>query len=34
MRLDIWEFDEDPLRFYERSGYRTLRREMIRRFEQ
>lgn len=34
MRLDIWEFDEGPLRFYEKSGYGTLRREMIRRFEQ
>jgi GNAT superfamily N-acetyltransferase len=33
MRLDIWEFDDGPLRFYEKRGYWTLRREMIRRFE-
>jgi GNAT superfamily N-acetyltransferase len=31
MRLDIWEFPEGPLRFYERTGYRTLRRKLIRR---
>jgi ribosomal-protein-alanine N-acetyltransferase len=30
MRLDIWEFGEGPLHFYERLGYRTLRRNMVR----
>ncbi len=30
MRLDIWEFGEGPLDFYERLGYRTLRRNMVR----
>jgi GNAT superfamily N-acetyltransferase len=30
MRLDIWEFREGPLGFYESTGYRTLRRSMIR----
>ena len=30
VRLDIWEFGEGPLGFYEESGYRTLRREMVR----
>lgn len=32
MRLDIWEFGEGPLHFYERLGYRTLRRNMVRKF--
>jgi GNAT superfamily N-acetyltransferase len=31
MRLDIWEFPEGPLLFYERCGYRTLRRTLVRR---
>jgi GNAT superfamily N-acetyltransferase len=30
MRLDIWEFAQGPLQFYEKSGYRTLRRSMVR----
>jgi ribosomal-protein-alanine N-acetyltransferase len=30
MRLDIWEFKEGPLRFYEKLGYRTLRRNLVR----
>ncbi len=30
MRLDTWEFDKGPFRFYERQGYRTLRRTMVR----
>ena len=30
MRLDIWEFPEGPLEFYEKTGYRTLRRSMVR----
>jgi ribosomal-protein-alanine N-acetyltransferase len=30
MRLDIWEFREGPLRFYEKLGYRTLRRNLVR----
>lgn len=30
MRLDTWEFPEGPLEFYEKSGYRTLRRSMVR----
>jgi len=29
MQLDIWEFDEGPLHFYERLGYRTLKRHMV-----
>jgi len=33
LRLDMWEFSEGPLGFYEREGYRTLRRTMVRRFE-
>jgi GNAT superfamily N-acetyltransferase len=32
MRLDTWEFPGDPVSFYRRVGYRTLRREMIHRF--
>jgi GNAT superfamily N-acetyltransferase len=31
MRLDIWEFDDGPLTFYEKRGYGTVRREMVRR---
>jgi GNAT superfamily N-acetyltransferase len=30
MRLDIWEFPEGPLRFYEKTGYSTLRRKLMR----
>jgi GNAT superfamily N-acetyltransferase len=30
MRVDIWEFAEGPLVFYERLGYGTLRRTMAR----
>ncbi len=30
MRLDIWEFGQGPLGFYEKTGYRTLRRTMVR----
>ena len=30
MRLDIWEFTEGPLEFYEHTGYRTLRRTLVR----
>jgi GNAT superfamily N-acetyltransferase len=32
IRLDMWEFAEGPLHFYEKSGYRTLRRVMVREF--
>jgi ribosomal-protein-alanine N-acetyltransferase len=31
MRLDIWEFPKGPLRFYEKTGYRTLRRKLVKR---
>jgi len=30
MRVQIWEFDGDPLPFYVRHGYRTLRRTLVR----
>jgi len=30
MRLQTWEFDGDPLTFYTRLGYRTLRRTLVR----
>ena len=30
LRLESWEFDQGPLGFYERQGYRTLRRTMVR----
>ncbi len=30
MRLQSWEFDGDPLTFYKRLGYRTLRRTLVR----
>lgn len=30
MRLDTWEFSGGPLEFYERCGYRTLRRTLAR----
>jgi GNAT superfamily N-acetyltransferase len=33
MRLDTWEFPEGPLMFYERCGYRTLRRTLAREFD-
>lgn len=29
MRLEAWEFQEGPLHFYEKMGYRTLKREMV-----
>ncbi len=29
LRLDIWEFSEGPLGFYEKSGYRTYRRALV-----
>ena len=31
IRLDIWEFGEGPLIFYENMGFQTLKRTMIRR---
>jgi GNAT superfamily N-acetyltransferase len=30
MRLDVWEFDEGPSRFYEKHGYRPYRRSYVR----
>jgi len=30
MRLDTWEFAGGPLRFYEKAGYQTLRRTLVR----
>jgi GNAT superfamily N-acetyltransferase len=30
IRLDIWEFKNGPLEFYEKRGYYTLRRTMVR----
>ena len=30
MQLDIWEFGAGPLDFYNRLGYRTIRRKMVR----
>jgi ribosomal protein S18 acetylase RimI-like enzyme len=30
MRLETWEFAEGPLGFYERAGYRTLKRTLVR----
>ena len=30
MRLDIWEFKQGPLGFYEKRGYQTLRRTLVR----
>jgi ribosomal protein S18 acetylase RimI-like enzyme len=30
MRLDTWEFDDSPVGFYEKIGYRTLKRKFIR----
>ncbi len=32
MQLDIWEFEAGPLHFYERLGYRTLKRLMVNKF--
>jgi GNAT superfamily N-acetyltransferase len=29
MRVDTWEFEEGPLLFYEKCGYRTLRRTLV-----
>lgn len=31
VRLDTWEFPGDPVKFYEKIGYRTLRRKFVRR---
>jgi GNAT superfamily N-acetyltransferase len=31
MRLDTWMFPGDPVSFYEHIGYRTLKRELVRR---
>lgn len=28
--VEIWEFEEGPLRFYEKNDYRTLRRTLVR----
>ncbi|MBN2564606.1 MAG: GNAT family N-acetyltransferase [Candidatus Eisenbacteria bacterium] len=30
IRLDVWEFDEGPSRFYEKHGYRPYRRSYVR----
>jgi GNAT superfamily N-acetyltransferase len=30
IQLDMWEFDEGPLDFYQNLGYRTLRRTLVR----
>jgi GNAT superfamily N-acetyltransferase len=30
MRVETWEFERGPLRFYERAHYRTLRRTLVR----
>jgi GNAT superfamily N-acetyltransferase len=30
LRLDVWEFADGPTPFYERCGYRTLRRTLVR----
>jgi ribosomal protein S18 acetylase RimI-like enzyme len=30
IRTDVWEFGEGPLGFYERAGYMTLRRTLVR----
>jgi len=32
IRLDVWEFEAGPLNFYEKSGYRTLKRSLVRQF--
>ncbi len=29
LRLDIWEFSASPLRFYQKTGYRTYRRSLV-----
>jgi GNAT superfamily N-acetyltransferase len=29
IRTDVWEFEAGPLPFYERAGYRTLRRTIV-----
>lgn len=31
IRTDVWEFSDGPLPFYERAGYKTLRRTLIKR---
>lgn len=33
IRLDTWEFREGPLEFYEKYGYRTLRRMLVRKLQ-
>jgi hypothetical protein len=33
MKLDVWEFDAGPTRFYEQVGYRTLKRTLVRELE-
>ena len=30
MRVETWEFEQGPLPFYDRAGYRTLRRTLVR----
>jgi GNAT superfamily N-acetyltransferase len=30
MRLDTWEYPGDPVKFYEQTGYRTIRRTLLR----
>jgi GNAT superfamily N-acetyltransferase len=32
LRMDIWEFPAGPLEFYEKSGYLTFRRSMVKKF--
>lgn len=32
LRLEIWEFQAGPLDFYEKLGYQTLRRTLVKRF--
>ncbi len=29
MRVEIWEFAQGPLHFYEALGYRTLKRDLV-----
>ncbi|NTU81612.1 MAG: GNAT family N-acetyltransferase [Chloroflexales bacterium] len=31
IQLDVWEFPDGPLSFYERHGYHTMRRSLVRR---
>ena len=32
MRLETWEFGQGPLKFYEKFGYKTLKRTLVREF--